>query len=44
MLLLKSAFFVVFIALLVTGLAAQAAILTLHGSLSPHAVQLIAGR
>ncbi len=41
---LKSALLAVFVAILVTGIASQTAILTLRGALWPPAVPLIAGR
>ena len=44
MLSLRSAFLVGFVAIVVTGIASQTAILTLRGSLSNPAVQVIAGR
>jgi hypothetical protein len=41
---LSSAFLAGFLAIAAAGIASQAAILTLHGSLSPPAVQLIADK
>jgi hypothetical protein len=44
MLSLRSAFLAGFVAILLTGIAAQMAILTLRGALLSPAVQLMAGR